>query len=379
VASFTAHVVHYDDRKTDLLLDCLIPAAAELAAESGVATVFLERHWRFGPHVRICVDGGADGLQRWFEQHTRPRIEAYLREHPSREVLDRAAYLRRSARLGAAELVLPPYGPIWPDNRVVVGSYDPRADLHGASGVAVKSRFLAAAVEPVRALLEATRWSRPQRLDYVLRLLTIVATTYENDIGGGSMSFRSHVEDFLHREDRDGGIRAAFDAKFASVRTQLVDVVRDLAGTTSSGSYGGDDPILAAWSALFVDGWRDIERLAFLNEIDEDPSQRYLEVAKRVSDEATTRWDFSGRRRFGDFHVSLRSLDYMVERQNVRMFATYRWLVNLFYMVVPLLDVSPIERYFLTHAVACAADEVCGVTWEQRLAHLGAETKGGRP
>jgi hypothetical protein len=363
----TLHVVHYDDHKAGLVADCLAPVAVEAAARAG-GTVFLERHWRFGPHVRICATEGADA--EWLRTAGRARIEAYLRDVPSRTPLDRAAYLRRSADLGAAELVRPPYGPIWPDNTVVVAPYQRRTDLYGEDGAVVKARFLAACVGPVAALVAATRDARAVRLAHVLRLFALVATAYADD-GSGTLSYRSHVEDFLSHDDPSGEIRAAFDARYAAVRDQVVEEVRSVLADSDHARYDGTDPVLRAWSDVLRGTWPAIVALVARNEVDEDPSGRYYDVAREVSDRAATRWDFARRRRFGEFHTALRTLDFG-PRQNVPAFAAYRWLVNLFYLVLPLLDVSPLDRYFLGHAVSTAVDEITGTTWRDRLQALGA-------
>ncbi|HVF05968.1 MAG TPA: lantibiotic dehydratase C-terminal domain-containing protein [Frankiaceae bacterium] len=372
-SSFTTHVVYYEDRKQDLLADCLVPLARRARKDYGAEAVFLERHWRFGPHVRVNVVGARDDAREKFARDARPAIEAYLRRVPSRAPLDRAAYLRLSSKLASAELVLPPYGPVWPDNTVVVGTYQPRVDLYGEAGAGAKARFLTGALEPVALVLDRTRDDRRARLDHVLRLLVLVAAAYSaEDVAAGTLSFRSHVEDYLTHEDRDGRVRAAFASKYAELREALVEVVREVADDAADGGYRGPDDLLAAWSALFRDAERHLTTLTQLHEIDESPTERYYRVASQVNDEARARWDFERRRRFGAFHQSLRGLDFLAERRNVAGFSTYRWIVNLAYLTLPLLDVSPAERYLLTYLVAHAADEVVGVPWDERLKALGA-------
>lgn len=373
MSSFTAHVVYYDDHKQDLLADCLVPLARRARKDYGADAVFLERHWRFGPHVRVNVVGAPDGARDKFTRSARPAIEEYLRRVPSSAPLDRAAYLRLSARLASAELVLPPYGPVWPDNTVVLGAYQPRVDLYGEAGAGAKARFLSGALVPVAKVLDRIRDDRRARLDHVLRLLVLVAAAYSaEDVAAGTLSFRSHVEDFLAHEDHDGRIRVTFEAKYEALREELVEVVREVAADAADGAYRGPDDLLTAWSKLFRDAERHLTTLTQLHEIDESPTERYFRVASQVSDEARTRWDFERRRRFGTFHQSLRSLDFLEERRNVAGFSTYRWIVNLVYLTLPLLDVSPAERYLLTYLVAHAADEVAGVPWDERLKMLGA-------
>lgn len=48
-------------------------------------------------------------------------------------------------------------------------------------------------------------------------------------------------------------------------------------------------------------------------------------------------------------------------------FAAYRLLTNLFYQQLPLLTVSPMQRYYMCFALAETVDEVLGVSWQDRL------------
>jgi len=48
-------------------------------------------------------------------------------------------------------------------------------------------------------------------------------------------------------------------------------------------------------------------------------------------------------------------------------FAAYRLLTNLFYQQLPLLTVSPMQRYYMCFALAETVDEVLGVGWRERL------------
>ena len=48
-------------------------------------------------------------------------------------------------------------------------------------------------------------------------------------------------------------------------------------------------------------------------------------------------------------------------------FAAYRLLTNLFYQQLPLLTVSPMQRYYMCFALAETVDEVLGSSWRERL------------
>jgi hypothetical protein len=57
----------------------------------------------------------------------------------------------------------------------------------------------------------------------------------------------------------------------------------------------------------------------------------------------------------------------MLDTEPSPFFAPYRMLTNLFYQQLPLLTVSPLQRYYMCHAIAETVDELLGQTWDDRL------------
>ncbi|MFE4519885.1 lantibiotic dehydratase C-terminal domain-containing protein [Kitasatospora sp. NPDC056783] len=116
---------HYQPDKARALREAVLPLAGRLAAEG--SAVHVERHWKFGPHLRLRLRGpearvaeaacrAAETLRQWADTH------------PS--VADRSdeELLAEAAVAGRAELVAPPYGPLVPDNTVVAAPVDPAAE-----------------------------------------------------------------------------------------------------------------------------------------------------------------------------------------------------------------------------------------------------------
>ncbi len=67
-----------------------------------------------------------------------------------------------------------------------------------------------------------------------------------------------------------------------------------------------------------------------------------------------------------DFHTAVDASGVIDEPP--AWFAGYRLTINLFYQLLPALDVSPVRRFYLCHAVAETVDAVYGETWKSRLA-----------
>lgn len=366
----TINVVWHGERKAELIRDCLLPFAMQLADRVELKPVFLQRHWKFGPHVRVCVVGADDMLRRQIEQGAMAPIEDYLRDHPSPSPVDPVRHLALSQRLGDAELDPPPYGPLWPDNSIVVTNYEPRGELLGErEAVRFKEEFMAGAMHPVSLVLQATPDAESKRLNYLLAVLVILAASYPN--GGllrGSLSYRSHLEEWFTFADPGGRLREAFRERFDRIRRAATEVVRNLLQEVGESGYEGPDPVLQAWSRHISEGWRQGLELARSGQIREDPAERFQLVADVIGGEAARRW--RGDRQYGAFHMELRSFNFLGERVDVVNFSTYRWLVNLVYATLPLMDVSPTERYFLGYVVAECAEEITGVTWRQHFASI---------
>ena len=66
-----------------------------------------------------------------------------------------------------------------------------------------------------------------------------------------------------------------------------------------------------------------------------------------------------------DFHRAVGDSGVIADPS--RWFAAFRLLTNLFYEQLPLLTVSPMQRYYMCFAIAETVDDVLGVSWQDRL------------
>ncbi|MDQ1400769.1 MAG: hypothetical protein QOK20_2701, partial [Acidimicrobiaceae bacterium] len=76
------------------------------------------------------------------------------------------------------------------------------------------------------------------------------------------------------------------------------------------------------------------------------------------------------------FHAAVAASGVIDE--SPQWFAGYRLTINLFYELLPALDISPVRRFYLCHAIAQCVDAVFGETWETRLAAVEAHLAGSR-
>jgi hypothetical protein len=273
------------------------------------------------------------------------------------------------------ELEPPPYEPVWADNTIHISPYQPRRDLHGSS-LAAQESMLQAALSPILLLLEATADSVDGRMGYVLSILALLAASYRpGGLGPGSLSYRSHVEDFFTDHDPSGEVRRRFADRWSAVADAVVGGLSGLMKDVRDGFYVGQDPVLRAWAELFALGWGLGLGLAESGSITEEPALLYRGVAASINSQALRKWEYSDDGRYGEFHRAMRSLNFLPQRVNVANFSAYRWLVNLLYGLLPLLDISPLERCFLGFAMAEAAETLEGVSWQERFRDI----QEGRP
>jgi hypothetical protein len=361
-------VVRYEADKTPLVRDCLLPIALELARSPGVERCYLERHWLRGPRVRLIVRGDVTVLAA-----ARARVAAWVAANPSRGELDPDKYLELSRTLGTKELVAPPYGPLDPDDAVVVEAHAPRVDLLGGEEAAdYYEEYLTRAMVPLAGHLEAARRDPRLRIDYLVRTLGLLAASYHGGVVAGALSYRSHLDGFLHDSDRDGRILQRFEREAARHQPAVTAAVRAVLADVKKGLYHGDDPVLRGWGELFRFGRERGLELARRRVITEDPGPLFRPVAERISAEALRPWlDYEGRS-WSDFHQTLLDGAKLEENVHADVFSAYRWMVNFQYALLKLLEVPPMERYYLNHLLCAAIEEITGVSWRQHLASVAS-------
>ena len=121
--------------------------------------------------------------------------------------------------------------------------------------------------------------------------------------------------------------------------------------------------MLQAWWPVIRHGWKTgLELIA--DGIIKDNSEQLDAVA--ASFDTGAKWVSPDDRPYGPFHTKLRKLQKSPFSRSYTStpFPAYRWIVNMLYSCLPLLDVSPIERYCLAFIIAEAAERHYGVTWE---------------
>ncbi|WP_027344871.1 lantibiotic dehydratase C-terminal domain-containing protein [Hamadaea tsunoensis] len=359
---------YYDPVKAPYLRAAVLPA---IRSVENVQT-HVERHWLHGPHLRIGLRGPKPAVELAALQ-----VAAALREHvsvrPSKDVTLASELLRRATLAGKAELVPPPYTPIWADNTIAI--VEPRTDLVGLLGsteaVDLRSRLLALGVPAIGASVARLGERGDGSSGRVWLALTAMAAhagAYPLGLGAGHQSFLSHLEDFLLFADPDGTLRATYTRQWERHAGRVTDLVARMAD-------GRDQtPVETGWLAWSREAW-EITAPAFdRGELPSAPGEAYTDRARRVGDDRTLRqWDPDQRTEYSEYHKELRKIDFQ-KAPYEREFVVYRFNTNMLYLLLGVCDLEPAERYLAAFLVSRAAEQITGLTWRERLAgYLAAQ------
>ncbi|WP_410585743.1 hypothetical protein [Amycolatopsis sp. lyj-108] len=308
------------------------PLLARFTDRHWLPVAYAQCGWLFGPHVDIVLrahHGHPDFAEELADE---------LRRIPLPEAdFDEAGYPRSAAQLGRIEQVPPPYLPIRPHGSVEVlespGAHWP-APLEEARD-AILTRFTAAAAEERAIDALALR-------ERIATVMVALAASTPVGLALGSMSYRSHSEAFF-AASAGHGTRVHFGRRYETDRELFASIVdRQL----SSGV-----PDIPEWLSGIDYGWGALNSLVSAGVLNADV---LASLSRGQGGEPVT-----------EFHRTF--ADSGLLNEPAPWFTVYRCLLNFLYSALPLLDVSPLERYYCCFAISEAIDAAFGSTWKQRL------------
>lgn len=352
-------VTYYDSDKRALLGECLVPAALEAAKREGVSAAWLHLHWRLGPHCVLYADGD-DTAVREVIADAEARVAAFLADHPSTEALDPQRYAMFSQRMGRLELVEPPYDPLEPDNSLRRTEGAPvDTFLRGPEAIALKGRVLADGITRV-----ADQIGGPAVSSSVFAGMGALACLYPQwGLRSGYQAFLSHWKEYFHWSDPGGGSQARLAESYLEQREHLVSVLGPIHEGTST------DRCALGWLEWTRRWLPEAVALAEQEHILPYPHPDRLDTASRLGEDTRVRWSGSDERSYSDFHREFRKLDFGRLGDGYG-FAAFRFLINCFFDLLPLMGVSPIQRYSIAYLFTEAAQEVVGETWEETVGRV---------
>ncbi|MFE3460950.1 hypothetical protein ACFXKD_25695 [Nocardiopsis aegyptia] len=347
---------YYDSDKSALLGECLVPAALDTAGKEGITAAWLHLHWRLGPHCVLYVDGDPAAVGPAVDA-AEGRVRRFLAERPSARAIDPGEYAAFSARMGRLELVEPPYTPLEPDNSLRRVDGDPvDTFLRGPEAIALKGRVLTDGLARVSGLVGGGAV-----FSHVFAGMGAIASHYpEWGLRSGYQAFLSHWKEHFHWADPDGGAQARLAEAYGRQREGLVAslaAVHD--GSTT-------DPSALSWLEWAGRWLPEAVALAEAEHILPFPHQDRQEAASRFGEDTRVRWSGSDDRSYSDFHQEFRKLDF-TRLGDGHGFAAFRFVINCFFDLLPIMGVAPVQRYSIAYLFTEAAQEVVGERWPETV------------
>lgn len=308
----------------------IAPIASSLAADFAASGIHLSTGWRFGPHFDVRAEASPVRPIDW--DGVAQALSAGAALFPPSTPIEEAEYLRSAAMLGQIEEIPPPYLP-----RLPHGHTEFLPARHGTLD-SLRAIGLSHLREPLTQAAQAG--SDGAALAQVAEAFVALADTHPHGIRFGTFSFRSHAEAFFHWAGTTADYRSSFDNRMGKDRAVLEELVR-------RARDGGQSAQADAWRTAFNCCQAD-----FAGRVSDQDLERNAPTTRRNENQS-------------EFHAAVNASG--VIDQPPSWFAAYRLTINLFYEVLPALDVSPIRRFYLCHAIAQSVDTVFGETWQSRL------------
>ncbi len=363
---------YHEPLKAPLLRAAVLPAI-QRATAAGV-DVSLERHWLHGPHIRIHLVG-TPAIVAAISAAVADELSNYLRSRPSEAKLSPPVLLAQAAAAGLAELIPPPYEPIWPDNTVLIEDFGgaAHANLLNSPTAQVRAHLLGAglpAISQTLAHLNRHGDTSSSRVYAAMTAMIMHAGCFPSGLDDGYLSFRSHLEDYLHRNDPQGTARAQHAAAWNRHATDILTLV----GRYRAAETRALPEQAEAWRQWSTSAWRTVEAAHDHGQI-VFPSMVEMERRAQVLGEQALqdRLAPAGQGRgISVFHRMFRdALTADRSEQFERRYAIYRFCTNMLYLLLATCDVSAGERYLAASLVCDAVEHLSGQTWRHRLAPAG--------
>lgn len=315
-------------------------AAPLQAALDGRCCWTLARGWQHGPHYLLTFDTASPDLRAGWLADATSLVEAFLAAHPSQSV-EPERYRALQARLNAVEGAGIDPDVIAPNDTWSVHETN-AAQLAAKYESIVQWRSVFETEARLRTLV-IERWLAADRHErFVAQLMLLLASVYppvpsgdpERPAYDGFLSYHSNFVFWRHTLPPAG--RAQIDARFDSEYAAMLDEYRGWLAELHAALADDTGPLAAA--AHFM-----TERFAaFL-------ALARCEVIHARSPFARERT--AQRTAVSGFHQEFFYNDDGSAYQFSADFCAYRWLLNIVYKAFPLLNIAPLRRQQLNHAL----------------------------
>lgn len=350
----------------------VVPVARELG-EHGVPGVQVRRGWLHGPHIDLLAPAGAGprGAVDW--SSVADRIEAGPLD-PSR-ALTEETYLEQAREFGRLEAVEPPYLPLREHGTVLpVAPGDPALHSREPRLDPLRTAVYGALADPVLFMVEGLAEDPGSGTVRLAEAFAALADTHALGLGHGVFSPRSHAEAFFAWAAPRKDMRPVFQERLAREAPRIRTVVEQrLTGEVS--------PAAARWRTAFAYGAGVLDSAVASGALTSELLDSVTDGVDRgrMGPPGASTTVPAGEQPDTEFHRTVRGSGAIDTPSP--FFAAFRLLTNFFYQQLPLLTVSPMQRYYMCFVLAETVDDVLGTSWRERLsrpdAARGTQPNGG--
>lgn len=362
----TLRIAYFDEKRHALIKGPVKEAVDLLNTRFGIGDVTVQTQWKFGPHVEISFKADPLSIHGEIVPALKGIFTPWLAQNPSTRQIDPAAYQALSAKLGVSELEPGPYSPLLKDNSVTLVPHTAKAALKLPELSDSKQSFLSAATP---LLFDLIKLKEQDNDDFLLTLIAMMARAGETyqDMGleRGFMSYRSHAEYFFAAYDTKGEFRPKFDAFDARFGPKVDEIIR----ATHAGKVPDINPlassILRVWTTVVQAAADENIRIstAFADVLRADTT--FDDLVSKVTPGADENWLQQTQSREVSAVGQAFEQDEGVALRQTPEFMAYRTTVNFFYLLLPVLEVSPTQKFCLCHLLANGSERVFDIRWQQ--------------
>ncbi|VEG27712.1 lantibiotic dehydratase C-terminal domain-containing protein [Actinomyces howellii] len=317
-----------------LVTQVLVPLEAEFSLGTRW-TCYFETDWYRGPHLTLALRN--DGASERQPEVVSSAVKRYMKKLPASRPTNPHDYLDLHRKLYRYE---DRRGHIFPwvhDGSITIGDIRRRVEHVGEGAASVIDQFYADMFVSELAILPAVNLKSHSLDQYSLDVLLQCALRFSNSgLSATAPSFMSHSQGYLAVQPNTT-LAERWERNFSSFKDQLINYVDQVSRNNDPVPGTGDTPaVVLLLQEYFSHG-------------------SYFESFRPTGNWATEISQVSA------FHEALTGNETWVEAvSDDDWFARYRMVLNLVYLHLAKMGLSPHRRFYLCYLLSRAVEELNG-------------------
>lgn len=356
-------IFYFEEDKSPLVLGAIKAIVERYRHEYSASDIWIRSHWRQGPHVNLVGNMSDAAFDDRVVPIARDILGEWLALEPSSTRLDPDQYAALSKRLAVFELEQEPLAPIGENNTFERSEYVPNLDLYGVEQIALAhAKYNALSLDIIFELL---RVKQSDTNDFYVSLIELMALTgnlvRKHGLRRSFMSYRSHAEYFFANHDPTGRFRARLDAGQGDLFTRADTAVRNADIVFNDSAAVAE--LFPRWAAWYYSMQSLAERVYAISEENASILGKYNRLesfAAGIVDQLSVTLDPGKERKESEFELYMGDMGQVFAQVS---HIAFRSMVNFFYGLLPILSVSPVQKFALCHFLASSCERVFDKSW----------------